>query len=145
MGQLYSVICKLCLNKAVFKKCIFSAYWWYWTHFHLHVVYLYVFFEKTCFVSLSLFKWVAVFLLLIRTCSLYINILDIRASQVALVIKNPLANAGDIRDVGSIPGLGRSPWRRVWQLCLPGESHGQRSLAGYSPQSCTEPDMTEAI
>jgi len=32
-----------------------------------------------------------------------------RASQVALVVKNPPANAGDIRDTGSIPGLGRSP------------------------------------
>ena len=30
-----------------------------------------------------------------------------RASQVALVVKNPFANAGDIRDVGSIPGSGR--------------------------------------
>ena len=32
-----------------------------------------------------------------------------RASQVALVVKNPPANAGDLRDVGTIPGLGRSP------------------------------------
>ena len=31
------------------------------------------------------------------------------ASQVVLVVKNPSANAGDIRDVGSIPGSGRSP------------------------------------
>ena len=31
------------------------------------------------------------------------------ASQVALVVKNPPANAGDLRDVGSIPRLGRSP------------------------------------
>ena len=31
------------------------------------------------------------------------------ASQVALVVKNLPANAGDVRDVGSIPGLGRSP------------------------------------
>ena len=31
------------------------------------------------------------------------------ASQVALVVKNPPANAGDIKDEGSIPGLGRSP------------------------------------
>ena len=31
------------------------------------------------------------------------------ASQVALVVKNPPANAGDVRDVGLIPGLGRSP------------------------------------
>ena len=28
---------------------------------------------------------------------------------MALVVKNPPANAGDTRDVGSIPGLGRSP------------------------------------
>ena len=32
-----------------------------------------------------------------------------QASQVALGVKNPPANAGDIRDVSSIPGLGRSP------------------------------------
>ena len=31
------------------------------------------------------------------------------SSQVALVVKNLPANAGDIRDAGSIPGLGRSP------------------------------------
>jgi len=30
-------------------------------------------------------------------------------AQVALVVKNPPANAGDVRDMGSIPGLGRSP------------------------------------
>ena len=31
------------------------------------------------------------------------------ASQVALVVKNPPANAGGMRDAGSIPGSGRSP------------------------------------
>ena len=36
------------------------------------------------------------------------------ASQVALVIKNLSANAGDLRDLGLIPGMGRSP----------GEGHG---------------------
>jgi len=38
------------------------------------------------------------------------------------------------------------PWRREWPLTpvfLPGEFHGQRSLEGYSPQSCKESDMTE--
>ena len=51
--------------------------------------------------------------------------------QVVLVVKNPLANAGDTRDVGSIPGSGRSP--ELWQpipVFLPEKSHGQRSLAG---------------
>ena len=58
------------------------------------------------------------------------------ASQVALVVKHPPANAGDRRDSGSIPGSGRSPWKRKWQLTpvlLPRESHGQRSLVAYSP------------
>ena len=38
--------------------------------------------------------------------------LHCRASQVALVVKSPPANAGDVRDVGSIPGSGRSPGGR---------------------------------
>ena len=49
------------------------------------------------------------------------------SSMVALVVKSPPASVGDIRDVGSIPGLGRSPWRRVCQttpVFSPGESHG---------------------
>ena len=48
------------------------------------------------------------------------------------VIKNSPPNAGDL---GSIPGSGRVPWRRKWHptpVFLPGESHGQRSLAGCS-------------
>ena len=35
-------------------------------------------------------------------------------------------------------------WRRKWQptpVFLPGESHGQRSLAGYSPRGSKESDM----
>ena len=59
-----------------------------------------------------------------------------RASQVALVVKNPPAHAGHAGDVSSISGLGRSPWRRAWlptPVFLPGEFHGQRKLVGYSP------------
>ena len=55
---------------------------------------------------------------------------------MVLVVKNPLANAGDVRDAGSIPWVGKIPWRRKWQatpVFLPGESHGQRSLTGYGP------------
>ena len=43
--------------------------------------------------------------------------------------------------------VGKILWRRAWQLTLvslSGESHGQRSLEGYSPQGHTESDMTEA-
>ena len=38
---------------------------------------------------------------------------------------------------GSDPWVGKIPWRRAWQptpVFLPGESHGQRSLVGYSSQ-----------
>ena len=36
-------------------------------------------------------------------------VVALRASQVALVVRNLPANAGDIRDAGSIPGSGRAP------------------------------------
>ena len=55
---------------------------------------------------------------------------------MALVVKNPPANAGDIRDVGSIPGSGRFPGGghgNPLQYSWPGESHGQRSLVEYGP------------
>ena len=55
-------------------------------------------------------------------------------------MKTQPASAGDVRDVGFDPQAGRTPWRRAW----PGESHGQRSLVGYSPWGRTELDMTEA-
>ena len=46
-----------------------------------------------------------------------------------------------------VPFLGQEdPWRKEWQptlVFLPGESHGQRILVGYSPQGCKELDMTE--
>ena len=63
-----------------------------------------------------------------------------------LVIKNPLANAGDVRDPGLIPEWGRSPWRRKWQptpAFLLGKSHGQRRLVGYSSWGCQESETTE--
>ena len=45
------------------------------------------------------------------------------------------------------PWVGKIPWRRAWQptpVFLPGKSHGQRSLVGYSPQGHKELDMNEA-
>ena len=46
-----------------------------------------------------------------------------------------------------VPSLGQEdPWRRAWQptpVFLPGESHGQRSLASYSSYGRKELDMTE--
>ena len=62
------------------------------------------------------------------------------ASQVAKkpVVKKPTASAGNIRDMGLIPGSGRSPGEGHGNPFhfLPGESHGWRSLVGYSPWGC---------
>ena len=52
------------------------------------------------------------------------------------------------RDLGSIPGLGRFPWRRKWQptpVFWPKEFHGLGSLAGHSPWGHRESDTTEQL
>ena len=55
-------------------------------------------------------------------------------------------SACNVGDPGLIPWWGRFPWRRKWQLTpvfLPEKSHGQRSLACYSPWGRKESDITE--
>ena len=72
---------------------------------------------------------------------------SLRASQAALVVKNPLVNTGDMRQRFS-PWVRKIPWRREWlptPVFLPGEFHGQRSLLGYSPWGHKELDMTERL
>ena len=57
-------------------------------------------------------------------------------SLMAQLVKNPPDNAGDLRDVGSIPGI---PWRRKCQytpVFLARKFHGQGSLVGCSPWGC---------
>ena len=69
-----------------------------------------------------------------------------KSSQVALVVKNPPASAGDVREEGSIPGLGKSPGdgngNPLQYSCLE-KSHGQRNLIGYSPCDRKESDTIE--
>ena len=74
-------------------------------------------------------------------CSVFMQ-----ASQMALVINNQPAIAGDTRGGSSVSGAGKIPWSRKWQptpVFSPGKFHGQRSLAGYSPWHCKESDVTE--
>ena len=62
---------------------------------------------------------------------------------MALVTKNLPANG---KRRGFDPWVGKILCRRAWQLTpvfLPGESHGQRNLVGYSPQGSKESDATE--
>ena len=78
----------------------------------------------------------------------------VRASHVVLVVKNPLANTGDIRDMGSIPGSERSPGgdghgnplqysclenpidRRAWRATVHGVANSLKQFsmhAGFGP------------
>ena len=50
--------------------------------------------------------------------------------------KEPTCQCRSLRRRRFDPWVGKISWRRAWQptaVFLPGESHGQRSLAGYSP------------
>ena len=60
--------------------------------------------------------------------------------------KEPACQCRGWKSLGFDPWVGKIPWRRAWQptlVFLPGESHGQRSLVGYSPWGLTESDTTE--
>ena len=60
----------------------------------------------------------------------------LRQQRICLQCRRPRFN----------PWVGKIPWRREGlptPVVLPGEFHGQRSLAGYSPRGCKESDMTE--
>ena len=86
---------------------------------------------------------------LLHICHIYIIsyvYIYLRTSQVALVVKKPPVNVGDVRDgVGSLgPEITR---RRTWQPTpkfSPKESYGQRSLAGHTPWCCKELKVTKA-
>ena len=69
------------------------------------------------------------------------------ASQVALVVKNPPANAGDARDTGSIPGARRSPGggngNLIQYSCL--ENPMDRGAWWITVRGVAELDMTELL
>ena len=61
--------------------------------------------------------------------------------------KESVGQCGRLKRCMVNPWVRKILWRRAWQpasLFLPGESHGQRSLAGYSPWGHKESDMTAA-
>ena len=61
------------------------------------------------------------------------------------LVKNPSAIPGAL---GSIPGLGRSPWWRAWQptpVFLPGEFHGQRSLGGVHEVTKSQTQLSNQV
>ena len=80
-----------------------------------------------------------------RICNLAYS-LSVWGSPGGAVIKNLPANTGDERKTRAQSWVRKIPWRRKWlptPVFLPGEFHGQRSLAGYSPWGHKESDTTE--
>ena len=74
----------------------------------------------------------------------------LRASQVELAVKqtNTCLQCSRFKRPGFDLWVRKIPWRRAWQsipASSPGESYGQRSLAGYSSLGGKESDGTEAI
>ena len=68
------------------------------------------------------------------------------ADQGACLVAQMVKNLPVMQETCLHPRVGKLPWRRKWQptaAFLPGESHGQRSLAGYSPRGRKESDTTE--
>ena len=65
-------------------------------------------------------------------------------SLVTQRVKNP-----PVKQETGVQSLGGEiPWRRTWlptPVFLPGASHGQRSLVGYSPWGCKKSDVTERL
>ena len=62
------------------------------------------------------------------------------------MVKNLHADAGNLRNKGSIPGSGRPPWRRAWQptpVFLPGRISWTEEPGGLTVHRVTESDVTE--
>ena len=70
-------------------------------------------------------------------------------SEITMCQTFILCLINNVGDLGSIPGLGRFPWRRAWQptpVFLPGESPGtDEPGGGYSPWGHKESDTTERL
>ena len=158
--------CAKCLNICIYiYKCIDFIYLYTHTHTHISIYIVAVVqslscvplfvtpWTATCQTSLyftifwSLLKLMSIELVmpsnhLILCCPLLLLLSEfprmyVSASQVALVVKNPSANAGDIRDTGFIPGLRRFPEEDMAthsSTCLENPmDRGPWSLKGYGP------------
>jgi len=70
------------------------------------------------------------------------------ATYLVPMVAQTVKNLPAMQETQVDPWARKIPWRRKWQPTsgfLPRESHGQRSLAGYSPWGCKESDTTEQL
>ena len=71
----------------------------------------------------------------------FYKLLAVKAFPGDTVVKNPPANTSRHKRCRFDPWVRKFPWRRKWQSApgfLPGKSHGQQSLVGYSPKCFKE-------
>ena len=77
--------------------------------------------DSVSYIYMYVYIYIHVYITYIYITYIYIKYIYIYVSQVVLVVKNQQANAEDVRDMESIPGLGRSP----------GEGHGNPLQFSY--------------
>ena len=68
--------------------------------------------------------------------------------QWASLVVQTLKYLPVMQETGLDPWVEKIPWKRAWQptpILWPGEAHGQRSLAGYSPWGHKQSDATERL
>ena len=97
-----------------------------------------------CYFIYLLFVWYHIFL--ITLLKLYRRVMEPDGLSRWDSGKEPTCWCRSRKRCRFSPWVGKILWRRKWQhtpVSLPGESHGLRSLVGYSPWSCKESDMTE--
>ena len=66
----------------------------------------------------------------------------------AFLVAQPVKNSPAVAIIGFNPWVGKIPWKMEWlptSVFRPGESHGQRSLAAYSPWGHKQSDTTEQL
>ena len=161
------IICLVKLQKVLSTpkshQPLFFLYLWFWFIYHNRAF-------SSNFMALSLPKkvqtvlssflelWLGLWLLAALGSIFVPGSVLRRASHLALVVKNPPANAGDIRDVGSIPGSGRSPGgghsntlqysylenpmdRGIWQATVHSFANSQTRLKRLSTLTCCSKEL----
>ena len=138
---IYIIIFIHCILKFVWLICnvalVYTAKWFRYTYIFIYIymgvciymctwtyiytytcLYIYIHTRKYVYMNLGLLLW-------------------LRWWRICLQCRKPRFDSW----------VGKIPWKREWQptlVFLPGEPHGQRSLAGYSPWGRSESDTAEA-
>ena len=128
-----------CLSQQQEKRCCLFF------HPHLFSQKVCRFHISTCFPSVSTFLLYLQTVLVLRTP---VALVTASASYGGAIGKEPTCQCRRHKRCGFDPWVRKISWRREWlptPAFLPGESHGQRSLADNSPWAHTELGMTEGL